>query len=69
MLTEYLLSLLFMIFYIEIIFLYPWAVSYRDLGWFGLFVRRWVHYNWRLCRQGRWIWRSGLSKVYLGEEG
>lgn len=55
MLTEYLLSLLFMIFYIEIIFLYPWAVSYRDLGWFGFFVRRWVHYNWRFCRQGRWI--------------
>ncbi|MBN2622757.1 MAG: NADH-quinone oxidoreductase subunit A [Acidimicrobiales bacterium] len=32
----YLVAMLFVIFDIEIIFLYPWAVTYRDLGAFGL---------------------------------
>jgi NADH-quinone oxidoreductase subunit A len=32
----YLVAMIFIIFDIEIIFLYPWAVIYRDLGAFGL---------------------------------
>jgi NADH-quinone oxidoreductase subunit A len=32
----YLVAMIFIIFDIEIIFLYPWAVIYRDLGVFGL---------------------------------
>jgi NADH-quinone oxidoreductase subunit A len=32
----YLVAMIFIIFDIEIIFLYPWAVVYRDLGIFGL---------------------------------
>jgi len=32
----YLVAMLFVIFDIEIVFLYPWAVSYRSLGVFGL---------------------------------
>ena len=32
----YLVAMIFVIFDIEIIFLYPWAVLYRDLGVFGL---------------------------------
>jgi NADH-quinone oxidoreductase subunit A len=32
----YLVAMIFIVFDIEIIFLYPWAVSYRDLGGFGL---------------------------------
>jgi NADH-quinone oxidoreductase subunit A len=32
----YLVAMIFIIFDIEIIFLYPWAVIYRDLGIFGL---------------------------------
>ena len=32
----YLTAMLFILFDIEIIFLYPWAVIYRDLGAFGL---------------------------------
>jgi NADH-quinone oxidoreductase subunit A len=32
----YLVAMIFIIFDIEIIFLYPWAVVYRDLGVFGL---------------------------------
>jgi NADH-quinone oxidoreductase subunit A len=32
----YLIAMIFIVFDIEIIFLYPWAVIYRDLGAFGL---------------------------------
>jgi NADH-quinone oxidoreductase subunit A len=32
----YLIAMIFIVFDIEIIFLYPWAVIYRDLGSFGL---------------------------------
>ncbi|WP_448873858.1 NADH-quinone oxidoreductase subunit A [Desulfobulbus propionicus] len=31
----YLLAILFLLFDIEAVFMYPWAVSVRDLGWFG----------------------------------
>lgn len=31
----YLVAMLFIIFDIEVVFLYPWAVNYRFLGWFG----------------------------------
>jgi NADH-quinone oxidoreductase subunit A len=31
----YLLAILFLIFDIEAVFMYPWAISIRDLGWFG----------------------------------
>jgi NADH-quinone oxidoreductase subunit A len=29
-------AMMFLIFDIETVFLYPWAVVYRALGWFGL---------------------------------
>ncbi len=32
----YLVALLFIIFDVEVVFLYPWAVLYKDLGLFGL---------------------------------
>jgi NADH-quinone oxidoreductase subunit A len=32
----YLVAMIFIVFDIEIIFLYPWAVNYRNLGSFGL---------------------------------
>ncbi len=31
----YLIALLFILFDLESAFLYPWAVLFRDLGWFG----------------------------------
>ena len=31
----YLVSILFIIFDLEIAFLFPWAVSFGELGWFG----------------------------------
>src|SRR5438067_2797097 len=32
----YLVAMVFLLFDIEVAFLYPWAVSLRDLGWTGL---------------------------------
>lgn len=31
----FMVAMLFILFDIEAVFLYPWAVVYRDLGWFG----------------------------------
>jgi NADH-quinone oxidoreductase subunit A len=31
----YMLAILFLIFDIETVFMFPWAVSLRELGWFG----------------------------------
>ena len=32
----YLTAILFIVFDIEVVFMYPWAVVFRDLGWIGL---------------------------------
>jgi NADH-quinone oxidoreductase subunit A len=32
----YMVAMLFLIFDIEAVFIYPWAVVFRSLGWFGL---------------------------------
>jgi len=32
----YVIAILFVIFDVETIFLYPWAVRYHQLGWFGV---------------------------------
>lgn len=34
----YLVAVTFIIFDLEIIFLYPWAVSLKQLGWYGFFA-------------------------------
>ena len=31
----YLTAILFIVFDVEVVFLYPWAVVFRQLGWFG----------------------------------
>jgi len=31
----YLIAMLFILFDIEVIFMYPWAVTFRELGWYG----------------------------------
>jgi NADH-quinone oxidoreductase subunit A len=31
----YLVAILFIIFDLEVAFLFPWAVAFRDIGWFG----------------------------------
>lgn len=32
----YLTAILFVVFDIETVFVYPWAIHFRELGWFGL---------------------------------
>jgi len=32
----YVVAMLFIIFDVEVIFLFPWAVKYKQLGWFGV---------------------------------
>jgi NADH-quinone oxidoreductase subunit A len=32
----YIIAILFVIFDVETIFLFPWAVQYKQLGWFGV---------------------------------
>jgi NADH-quinone oxidoreductase subunit A len=32
----YLIAILFVVFDVETIFLFPWAVRYKQLGWFGV---------------------------------
>ena len=32
----YIIAILFVIFDVETVFLFPWAVRYRSLGWFGV---------------------------------
>jgi len=32
----YLTAILFIIFDVEVVFMYPWALVFRDLGWFGM---------------------------------
>jgi NADH-quinone oxidoreductase subunit A len=32
----YLTAILFVVFDIEAVFIYPWAIHFRSLGWFGL---------------------------------
>jgi NADH-quinone oxidoreductase subunit A len=34
----YLVAMIFILFDLEAIFLYPWVVVFRDLGWFGFIV-------------------------------
>ena len=34
----YMVALSFIIFDLEVVFLYPWAATFRDLGWYGLAV-------------------------------
>ena len=31
----FLIAILFVLFDVEIIFMYPWAVNFKELGWFG----------------------------------
>lgn len=32
----YLVAILFLVFDLEVVFMYPWAIRFRELGWFGL---------------------------------
>ena len=56
----YLTAMLFIIFDIEIVFLYPWAVAADSLGWFGLFAVALFIVNVSVAYAYEWR-RGGLS--------
>jgi NADH-quinone oxidoreductase subunit A len=54
----YLVAMIFLLFDIEIAFLYPWALALRDLGWFG-FVQI-VTFFAILLVGFVYVWRKGV---------
>jgi NADH-quinone oxidoreductase subunit A len=54
----YLVAMIFLLFDIEIAFLYPWAVALRDLGWAG-FVQL-VTFFLILSVGYVYVWRKGV---------
>ncbi len=53
----YVIAMLFVLFDIEAVFLYPWAVIFKDLGWFGV-VEMFVFILILLAGLG-YIWKRG----------
>lgn len=56
----YLTAMLFIIFSIEIVFLYPWAVAFDSLGWFGFVAMLLFVVNVSVAYAYEWR-RGGLS--------
>ena len=56
----YLTAMMFIIFDIEIVFLYPWAVAFDSLGWFGLMAMLLFIVNVSVAYAYEWR-RGGLS--------
>lgn len=54
----YLVAMIFLLFDIEVAFLYPWAVAFRDLGWAG-FVQL-VSFFSILSVGYMYVWRKGV---------
>jgi len=53
----YVVALIFLIFDVEVVFLFPWAVVYRNLGWFA-FVEMLVFLG-MLVAGYAYVWREG----------
>ena len=53
----YLVGMTFIIFDIEVVFMYPWAVSFNQLGLFGLIVM--MSFLVTLCVPYAYEWRRG----------
>ena len=53
----YLIAVLFILFDIEVIFFYPWAVAFRQLGWFG-FIEMLIFVGILLVGY-IWLWKRG----------
>ena len=54
----YLVAMIFLLFDIEIAFLYPWALALRDLGWFGF--AQILTFFLILAVGYIYVWRKGL---------
>ncbi len=53
----YLIAVLFILFDIEVVFFYPWAAAFRDLGWYG-FVSMFIFATLLLVGYV-WLWKKG----------
>jgi len=54
----YLVAMIFLLFDIEVAFVYPWAMGLRDLGWFGLLQ---IVVFFALLLGGYvYVWRKGV---------
>lgn len=54
----YLVAMLFILFDIEVIFMYPWAVILEELGWFGFFEM--LSFMIVLLFGFVYVWRKGV---------
>ena len=54
----YLVAMIFLLFDIEVAFLYPWAMALRDLGWTGLVQI--VLFLLLLLAGYAYVWRKGV---------
>ena len=54
----YLVAMLFILFDVEIVFLYPWAVEAISLGWFGFGVM--LSFIFVLALGLAYVWKRGL---------
>ncbi len=53
----YVIAMIFLLFDIEVAFLYPWAMSLRSLGWVGYFQV--VVFTLVLCAGYVYVWKKG----------
>ena len=53
----YVVALIFLIFDVEVVFLFPWAVVYKNLGWFA-FIEMLVFLG-MLAVGYAYVWRKG----------
>ncbi len=53
----YMVAILFLVFDLEAVFIYPWAVIYRDLAWYGFAVM--LPFLLILCLALVYEWRKG----------
>ncbi|MBK8846571.1 MAG: NADH-quinone oxidoreductase subunit A [Bacteroidetes bacterium] len=53
----FLVAILFVLFDVEVIFMYPWAANFRELGWFG-FVEMMIFLGTLLVGFA-YVWKKG----------
>lgn len=56
----YIFALIFVIFDVEAVFLFPWAVAYKSLGWFALIEM--LIFVAILLFGLLWAWKKGMLK-------
>jgi NADH-quinone oxidoreductase subunit A len=59
----YMVAMLFVIFDIELIFLFPWAVRFTELGWYG--VAAVGFFTLMLLETYVYVWKRGALDWYL----